>query len=211
MTAIELRDYRYGHLHLSFAEQEGDKPHEVWVPLKPVEELLEDWLAAGALLAAQALAPIAAMPKTTRDRLGFLGEGPGVGLAAWIALHLGCPRVEAVLHPKEIALLQEAVDKTPHAERFRYLRRIDEAEDGAFFQLVAYGCDGSLPDSLAITAPLVKRMRPEGQLLLFGLPEAELEEAFDRAAKRGLSLRAMGVHEKMAFFAGSLEQRHDFR
>lgn len=211
MTATELRDYRYGHLYLSHAVQEGEKPHEIWVPLQPIAPLLEDWLAAGGLLAAQAMAPIAAMPKDSRGRLRFLGEGPGVGLAAWIALHLGCPRVEVVLHPQEEAHLQTAIDKTKFGDRFRCLKRIDDVDDGAFFMLVAYGCDGLLPDSLAVTAPLVKRMRPEGQLLLFGLPSNELEEAFDRAAKRGLSLRAMGVQEELAFFAGSLEHRHDFR
>jgi len=204
--------YRFGHLLLS---QEREMPqgsdHEVVVPLAPVAEELESWQQAGAMLAAQAMAPVAAMPLAVRKRLHFLGEGPGCGLAAWIALHLGCSQVEVVLHPSEREGFEAAVAKVDLLEPFRNLLAISDAEDGAFFHMVAYGCDGVLPESLAVTAPLVRRMRPEGQLLLFGLPANELEEAFDRAARRGLSLRAMGVQDELAFFAGSLEHRHDFR
>ncbi len=203
--------HRFGHLTLSTEAEAGTKPQEVLVPLAPVAEEIGSWLAAGALCAAQAMAPVAAMAPEVRARIAFLGEGPGVGLAAWIALHLGCGRVEAVLHPSERAVVDAAVAAAGKDEAWFGLSRIDEAEDGAFFHMVAYGCDGRLPEDLTAAAPLVKRMRPEGQLLLFGLPAARLEDAFDGAAKRGLSLRAMGVQEELAFFAGSLEHRHDFR
>jgi hypothetical protein len=203
-----------GHLILDLGESGSrharDSGEDSVVPLADAAELMPTWTQSGALLAAQAMAPAAALPMTTRHRMSFLGMGPGSALAAYIATCLEAAYVEVVLHPTEIEVFDHLVARRQSPTEVRKLKRIEDAVDGAFHHMVAMGCDGIVPESMANAAPLVRRMRPEGQLCLYGLPAAKLNDVFDRLAKKGLALRAMGVRGELAFLSGSLERQNQF-
>jgi hypothetical protein len=199
-----------GDLYLSREKTDVAPGHATAVPLGEAGEMLDAWIEAGGLLAAQAMAPGAALPSHVRKRLSFLGVGPGIALAAYIAVCMEVGRVEVVLHPNDVEAFNRLLARHTSPTEVVKLARVEDAEDGAFHDLVAMGCDGQVPDKLSVAGPLVKRMRPEGQLLLFGLPAREVQSVFDRAAKKGMSLRAMGLREDLAFLCGSLEHRNQF-
>ncbi|MCP4093082.1 MAG: hypothetical protein GY747_06495 [Planctomycetes bacterium] len=214
MELTTERPLQLGHLVLDLGESGSqharDSGEDSVVPLADAEELIPRWVQSGALLAAQAMAPAAALPKSTRQRMSFLGMGPGIALAAYIAVCLEAAFVEVVLHPTEVEVFDRLVARRQSPTEVRKLKRVDDAVDGAFHHMVAMGCDGQVPESLTSAAPLVKRMRPEGQLCLYGLPASKINDVFDRTAKKGLALRAMGVRGDLAFLSGSLERQNQF-
>ncbi|PCJ53072.1 MAG: hypothetical protein COA70_10450 [Planctomycetota bacterium] len=199
-----------GDLLLSLDET-GEAPgHGVAIPLGAGGDVISSWISAGGLLAAQAMAPAAAFPAHTRKRLSFLGMGPGSAMAAYIAVCMEIGHVEIVLHPNDVDAFQNLVARRNSPTEVRKLSRVEDATDGAFHDMVAFGCDGKVPESLRDAGPLVRRMRTEGQLLIFGFPADEIKNVFDRAAKKGLSLRAMGNRDDLAFLCGSLEHQNQF-
>ena len=214
MELTTERPLQLGHLILDLGESGSQHAREGGedsiVPLADAAEFMPRWIEAGALLAAQAMAPAAALPKHTRQRMSFLGMGPGIALAAYIAICLEAAFVEVVLHPTEVDVFNRLVARRQSPTEITKLKRIDDAADGAFHHMVALGCDGKAPESMSEAAPMVRRMRPEGQLCLFGLPAATLNDVFDRTAKKGLALRAMGVRGDLAFLSGSLERQNQF-
>ncbi|MFK5956174.1 MAG: hypothetical protein QM477_06995 [Planctomycetota bacterium] len=199
-----------GDLLLSREETAVGTGHTVAIPLGAGGEIVDRWIEAGGLLAAQAMAPAAALPAHVRKRLSFLGMGPGSPMAAYAAICMEIGHVEVVLHPNDMEGFKNLVARRNSPTELRKLGRIDDASDGAFHDMVAFGCDGKVPERLSDAGPLVRRMRPEGQLLLFGFPAAEIKNVFDRAAKKGLSLRAMGNRDDLAFLCGSLEHQNQF-
>ncbi len=199
-----------GNLCLSRQQSCAEQGSGIEVPLGPAGDLLEEWIAAGGLLAAQAMAPGAAWPLAVRQGLSFLAMGPGAAMAAYIAVCMEAGKVEVVLHPNDVDAFQHLVTLRQSSTEVQIFKRIDDAPDGAFHNMVALGCDGQIPQSLQEAAPLVKRMRTEGQLLLYGVPATAIKEVFDRAAQKGMSLRAMGVRDGLAFVCGSLEHRNHF-
>lgn len=210
MTFTVESPLQLGNLLLSREESAVATGHTVAVPLGAGGDSVDAWIAAGGLLAAQAMAPAAALPSHVRKRLSFLGTGPGSAMAAYIAICMEIGNVEVVLHPNDMEGFKNLVARRNSPTVLRKLGRMDDATDGAFHDMVAFGCDGKVPDSLREAGPLVRRMRPEGQLLLFGFPAAEIKNVFDRAAKKGLSLRAMGNRDDLAFLCGSLEHHNQF-
>lgn len=203
-----------GHLILDLGETGSkharDNGEDTVIALADAAEFMPQWIASGALLAAQAMAPAAALSKRTRHHISFLGMGPGIALAAYIAICLEAEHVEVVLHPTEVEVFDMLVAKRQSPTKVHKLKRIEDAADGAFYHMVAYGCDGQIPEAMSLAAPLVRRMRPEGQLCFYGLPAAKIDDVFDRAAKKGLALRAMGVRGDLAFLSGSLERQNQF-
>ncbi len=200
---------RIGHLRLNRGEVLPPLQGVVDLELASAGALVDEWLRAGGMLALQAIAPAAALPQPVRSRMSFLGVGPGAALAAYAALRLGAQRAEVVLHPDEQDAFDRLARTAAEPERAASYRRIEDVPNGAFHDMTAYGCDGAVP-SLDLCAPLVRRLRPEGQLLLYGFPADALDRMFDEVASRGLSLRAMGIAGGLGFLAGSLE-RSDFR
>ena len=206
---IGTEPLRIGDLRLFRGDPPPPERGVVDVDLGAAGPRVDDWSRSGGLLALQAIAPAAALPNGTRARLSFLGVGPGAALAGYAALRLGARRTELVLHPDDQAAFDALAGNDRASKRVAAYRRIEDAPDGAFHDMVALGCDGAVPP-MDQCAPLVRRLRPEGQLLLFGLPADGLEEVFDEVARRGLSLRAMGIRDGLAFLSGSLE-RGEFR
>ena len=208
------RPLQLGHLILDLGDSGSQHAREngedTVVALSEAADLMPQWINAGALLAAQAMAPAAAWSLRARHRLSFLGMGPGIALAAYIAVCLEAEYVDVVLHPVDEEAFDRLVARRQSPTNVRKLKPIEDAVDGAFHNMVAMGCDGQVPESMSEAAPLVRRMRPEGQLCLFGLPARKIEDVFDRVAKKGLALRAMGVRGDMAFLSGSLERQNQF-
>ena len=199
-----------GDLLLSLEHTDVAPGHGTAVPLGAAADAVEDWIQAGALLAAQAMAPAAALPVHVRQRLSLLVMGPGSALAAFIAVCLEVRQVEVVLHPNDVEPFHHLLARRGSPTEVHEFARIDDASDGAFHDMVALGCDGQVPASLGEAGPLVRRMRPEGQLLLFGIPAREIKSVFDRAARKGMALRAMGIRGELAFLCGSLEHHNQF-
>ena len=214
MELTAAQPLQLGHLILDLSEggsqNARQNAEDSVIALADAVELIPRWESSGALLAAQAMAPAAALPLHTRRHMSFLGMGPGIALAAYIAICLEVEYVEVVLHPTEIDIFNRLVAKRESPTKVHKLKRIEDAADGAFHHMVAWGCDGQVPDSMADAAPLVRRMRHEGQLCLFGLPATQIDDVFDRVARKGLALRAMGVRGDLAFLSGSLERQHQF-
>lgn len=194
---------RIGHLRVVRGPAAPPIPGVFDLDVGPAGARYDEWVRAGGLLALQAIAPASGIQPADRARLSVLADGPGAALIGYAALVLGAKSVEVALHPED----REAFEAMAGREAMRRAvlhRRIDEAEPGAFHALAALGCDGEVP-AIERCEPLVRRLRAEGQLLLFGLPADRLEPTFDELAKRGLSLRAMGIADGLAFLAGSLE------
>ena len=193
---------RIGQLRLTHGATVPPKAGVVDVDLAPAGARAEEWQRTGGLLALQAIAPAAGLPATMRARMSVLAVGPAAALVGYVALRLGAKRVELVLHPED----REAFEALAGEDLARagIHRRLEEVPNGAFHDLASFGCDGTVP-ALDQCEPLVRRLRPEGQLLLYGLPSDMLEPVFDDLARRGLSLRAMGIADGQAFLSGSLE------
>lgn len=194
---------RIGHLRLSRGERPQATPGVVDLDLGPAGERFEEWQRAGGLLGLQALAPAAGLPEEQRARMSVLAAGPGAALIGYAALALGARHVEVVLHPEDRQAFEALTDRESR-QRATVHQRVEDAPGGALHALAAFGCDGAVPD-IVQCEPLVRRLRPEGQLLLYGLPSDMLEPVFDELARRGLSLHAMGIADGQAFLAGSLE------
>ena len=82
--------------------------------------------------------------------------------------------------------------------------------DGAFHHWALIGCDGTVPSAWEAFGPFVRRLRPEGQMVFFGLPVASIEEVHQEAARRGYALRSFGQRGALASVGGSLEHHHRF-
>lgn len=204
------RPLHLGDFFLRLDAADAPGPHDLLLDLAPAVERLPDWLAAGALLGVQALAPLSDLPERVRRRLGFLGAGPGCALAALAALRLGFAEVRLIAHPEDEAAFAALAAGVGAAGAWTLHRRVDEAPDGAFHHWALIGCDGTLPSAWDAFAPFARRLRPEGQLVLFGLPAAGLEDAHREAARRGYALRSFALRGALAAVGGSLDHHHRF-
>ena len=178
--------------------------------LAPAAQGGGEWVRAGALLGGQARAPLADLPERVRRQRGFLGAGAGCALPALAALRLGFGNVDLVGHPEDeepFATLAAAVGASG---KWNLHRRVDDVSDGAFHHWALIGCDGTVPSSWEAFGPFVRRLRPEGQMVFFGLPVAAIEEVHQEAARRGYALRSFGVRGALASVGGSLEHHHRF-
>lgn len=180
--------------------------NEIAVELEAAAERVPGWLADGGALAVQALQPVAGLPPAERRAWSLIAAGPGAALGALTAGALGLTEVAAVLHPDDAAPFAAAGARSPWV-RWNACARLDELANGAHAHLALLGCGGTPPAPAALL-PLVKHLRPEGLLVLFGLPAAGLRETFAELSARGLSLRGCGLRGEHAFVAGSLEHGH---
>ncbi len=201
---------RLGDFFLQLDANAAPAERDLVLDLRPAAARVPEWLAAGALLGVQALAPLSDLPERRRRALGFLGAGPGCAMAALAALRLGFGKVDLVAHPEDEEPFRALAAASGTSGEWRLHRRVDEVGDGAFHHWVLCGCEGLAPASLEAFGAFVRRLRPEGQMVLFGLPVESIEEVFTRAAERGLSLRSLGVRGKLAALGGSLEHRNTF-
>ena len=162
-------------------------------------ELSGQWSAAGGELAAQALSPLAALEANQLRGMSLLAMGSGAAIAGLAALQIGFERIDLVLHPDDVEPF-----KSHDPDALATIHdRLEAVESGRNFMRVMLGCDGLIPP-LSTGKELVRRLRHEGQIVLYGLPMVELNATFDTFAKNGLSLRSAGFHQEQAFLAGSL-------
>ena len=192
-----------GHFHLHW---EGDPPSperdEFLLDLRSASDAASFGHDAAGMLALQALNPMATLPASQRARLSLLVTGPSATLPFLCACVLGFQRVAAVVSEAEQVALQGLIpsDFSGQAE---CLDRAERLPQDRAFHRVLLGCDGAVPEVIT-GAPLVQRLRPEGQFILFGLPQTSAQDTFVRFSENGLSLRGAGFRENLAFLAGSL-------
>lgn len=210
MSSAAPASLRLGDFFLRRDAADRAEPRELLLDLTAAPERTEDWIAAGGLLGVQALAPLADLPERARRQLGFLGAGAGCALAALAALRLGFGTVNLVGHPEDEEGFAALAAATGASGRWTLHRRVDDVADGAFHHWSLIGCDGTVPSAWEAFGPFVRRLRPEGQMVFFGLPVAALAEVHEAAAKRGYALRSFGVRGALASVGGSLDHRHRF-
>ncbi|RMH02746.1 MAG: hypothetical protein D6702_07945 [Planctomycetota bacterium] len=199
---------RVGSLLLRWSE-DAPRPgkRDLAVDLAPAADRMAAWIADGGLLAAQALHPVAGLPPEQRRGLRLTAAGPAAALAGLVAAAIGFARIAAALHPDDREAFSAAMERIGGGAEVAVVDRMadlptDHANDYAFL-----GCGGT-PPRPDLLGPLVHRLRPEGQLVLFGLPRAAMRASFDDFSARGLSLRAAGIDGDFAFLAGSLDHGH---
>ncbi|MDP6963132.1 MAG: hypothetical protein QGF46_03095 [Planctomycetota bacterium] len=168
------------------------------------------WMSASGLLVAQAMAPGAVLETAQIAKLNLLCVGDGSALAAFLAVQMKCNHVDVVLHPDEREQLKEMLAKISSPTTINILDSVDQIDGEHKYHMAGWGCDGEAPKQLNELAPLVKHLRHEGQLVIFGFPASALQKLFNEAATKGLALRASGFRDNLAFFSGSLESRNQF-
>ncbi len=181
--------------------------HDLAVELEPAAERAREWLAEGAELAVQALNPIAGLPLEQRRAFGLVAAGPGAGLAALCACAIGFARIAAALHPDDHDPFRLVVEAMGGSSEKTLVNRIEELPTEHAGHLCLLGCGGQAPDPGQMAA-LVRRLRPEGQLVLFGLPRQDMRDTFEELSRRGLSLRGTGIRGDFGFLAGSPDHGH---
>ena len=193
-----------GHFHLHW---EGDPPSlerdEFLLDLRSANDAASVVHDAAGRLALQALNPMATLPASQRAQLALLVVGPSATLPFLCACVLGFQRVTAVVAEAEKVTLQGLMPGN-FSGQTEYLDRTEELPQDRAFHRALLGCDGTVPEVIT-GAPLVQRLRPEGQFILFGLPQTSTQDTFVRFSENGLSLRGAGFRENLAFLAGSLD------
>ena len=173
-------------------------------------EYATQWTNTSGLLVAQAMAPAAALDQSQIAKLNLLACGDGSTLAAFLAVQMKCNHVDVILHPDEKQQLEEVLNKISSPTTINIISSPEHISGKHKYHMAAYGCNGEKPNSLNALEPLVRYLRHEGQLVLFGFLESDMQELFNDAANKGLSLRASGFRAGLAFFGGSLESRNQF-
>ncbi|MDA1260832.1 MAG: hypothetical protein O3A20_09455 [Planctomycetota bacterium] len=201
---------RLGDFFLRARAEDQPNPRDLLIDLAPAPQRCSEWTNAGGLLGVQALAPLADLPERARRQLGFLGAGAGCALSALAALRLGFGIVDLVGHPEDEEPFAALASAIGASGKWTLHRRVDDVPDGAFHHWALIGCDGTVPSSWEAFEPFVRRLRPEGQMVFFGLPVASIEEVHQEAASRGYALRSFGVRGALASVGGSLEHHHRF-
>jgi hypothetical protein len=168
------------------------------------------WMSTSGLLVAQAMAPGAALEHQQIAKLNFLCVGNGSTLAAFLAVQMKCNHVDVILHPDERQQLETVLANMSSPTSINILSSLEQIDGAHKYHMAAWGCDGEKPKTLNDLAPLVKHLRHEGQLAVFGFPTRDLQELFDEAASKGMALRASGFRDDLSFFSGSLESRNQF-
>lgn len=210
MDLVARGALRLGDFFLQYAPDASPSEQDLVLDLRPAAARVPEWQASGALLGVQALTPLTTTPERLRRAMGFLGAGASAAVPALAALRLGFGRIELVVHPEDEEPMRALAATAGAAGELLLHRRVDDARDGAFHNWVLVGTDGQAPGSLEPFAPFVRRLRPEGQMVLFGLPITALEETFLRAAAHGMALRSLAVQGHLAALGGSLEHRSSF-
>ncbi len=210
MDLVARGALRLGDFFLQVAPDAHPGARDLVLDLRPAAARVPEWQAAGGLLGVQALTPLADVPERGRAGMAFLGAGPGCALPALAALRLGFRAVELVAHPEDEEPFRALAAAAGATGAWRLHRRVDEVPAGALHHWVMAGCDGQAPGAMEPFGPFVRRLRPEGQMVLFGLPANAIEETFLRAAGHGMALRSLAVQGSLAAIGGSLEHRNTF-
>ncbi len=156
------------------------------------------FLPAGALLAVQALHPLADVDPAERSGWRILAWGPGAGLAGLTARALGAGPVHVLPGEEEAALLR----RHPGAAGLHIHAGWEELPRGLAVHRALQGCGGIEPD-LETTRTLGRFLRPEGQIVLFGFPAASLEPLLERLGGASFSLRGAGFRDGLAWLGGT--------
>ena len=182
----------------------GDADGETLVlALDSAGEPALSWREAGGTLGVHALIPVAGLEAAKRRRHALIAAGGGAAVPALAGAALGLEQVTVVLQAPDRAAFESAVAAIAHPH-LSVLDHLTDAPADPRYHLAMWGCRGAVPD-LADCRGLVQRLKPEGQLVLFGLPKESLDDMFEELARRSWSLRAAGIQDGLAFLAGAVE------
>ncbi len=162
------------------------------------------WMEQGGETALHALAPVAAMDPNVRHTMKLLAVGPGAPLAAVAAVQMNLLQVHLVCSAKDREALQPLRN---NKTEFDFFTEESDVPTGRHYHRILYG-SGKQSVVTQDCAAWVKRLKPEGQFLLFALPEDELQAAFKNLASKGFALRGSGRRQSLGFLAGTLEHGH---
>ena len=87
------------------------------------------------------------------------------------------------------------------------LNNLEEVAVGRHYHRVLLGFAGTSWDVHACT-PWIQRLKPEGQLIVFGITESQVSLIFEEMAAKGFALRASGRRHGFSFLAGTMEHGH---
>jgi len=162
------------------------------------------WMEQGGATALHALAPVAAMEPNIRHTMKLLAVGPGAPLAAVAAVQMNLLQVHLVCLPEDREALQPLRNQKTE---FDFFMEESDVPTGRHYHRILCG-GGKQAVQTQDCAAWVKRLKPEGQFLLFGLPEDNLQGTFKNLASKGFALRGSGRHQGFGFLAGTLEHGH---
>lgn len=191
---------RAGHALLRWEGSESPHDRERLVDLAPAAGALACWWAAGGFTGVRALAYLAERSAEELQDRRLAAVGPGAPLPALTAMAIGFGTVRLEADPGERAVVQAAASAWGAVPR--WVASVREIPGGSC-DFALLGCGGRVPDWEACR-PLVRALRPEGGLVLFGLPEAETRTVFSHLAVHGFVLRGSGRSGGMAHLMGSL-------
>ncbi|MBC8330031.1 MAG: hypothetical protein H8E31_14930 [Planctomycetes bacterium] len=172
--------------------------------LGAAEERVPSWLEEGGELAVQALNPVAGLPLEERRAYSLVAAGPGAAIGALAGCAIGFARISAALHPDDLEPFRRAAKDMDRSSVKAVASRLEDLPVDRACHIALMGCGGRRPQA-ADCLPLVRRLRPEGQLVLFGIPQEELQDTFEDFSQRGFSLRGSGIRDGLGFLAGSLD------
>lgn len=201
---------RLGDFFLRADAEAQPGPRELLLDFTAARGRLGEWLTAGGLLGVQALTPLTDLPERVRRRLGFLGAGAGCAMPALAAVRLGFGQVRLIGHPEDEEPFAAIAAGCGGAGQWSLHRRVDDVPDGAFHHWALIGCDGAAPSAWEAFGPFVRRLRPEGQMVFFGLPADALTDVHAEIAGRGYALRSFAARGALVAVGGSLDHRHRF-
>lgn len=178
----------------------------VTLDLRRHQETARTWLGNGALLGLQALHPLVS-PHVDPTGLRFLGAGPGAGAAAWVAARVRMASVVLVADAEEEGRVRALMEGVADATPIRFVRSPDQLDGAVLDHVVVVGLGGASVGEVARFGPYALRLRPEGQMSLFGFPDPEVPDTSEAMAVQGFALRAYGRRDGLAFLGGSWEHR----
>ncbi|HEX9793697.1 MAG TPA: hypothetical protein VGC54_06900 [Planctomycetota bacterium] len=195
---------RLGHSFLHWEGEDRPEPGDRVVDLGPARTRLEAWFAAGGRLGVQAISPLAEHPLEKLRDHALVAGGPAAALPGLCALAYGFGRVVLALPPEDREAFAACVRASRPVGEALVVDSLVDAPPRPPHHRALLGCAGIAPRPETIET-LRRLLRPDGQLVLFGLPAAEVRGVFEKLAHDGLSLRGSGFHGDLAYLAGLQE------
>ena len=160
------------------------------------------WSKLGGESALHALCPISAMDTNRRQKMKLLVGGSGAPLAALAAATLQLGEIHAVFDKDEADALAEF-----QKPAFSVMANLEEVAVGRHYHRVLLGF-ASTPWDVHACTPWIQRLKPEGQFIVYGISESQVDLVFEEMAAKGFSLRASGRRHDFTFLAGTMEHGH---
>ena len=155
------------------------------------------WKDLGGESALQALCPLGSLIASEREKMDILVGGTAAHIIGIAALNLNV---------RNIHVISEAIDKNKE-NGLTLFPNMKNLKASYTYNRVLIGFAKKTWDAKTCT-PWIQRLKPGGQITLFGLAETMLQKAFEDVAKEGFSLRASGRRNQFSFISGTINGNH---